>query len=103
MYAICSTRKGNVAKHVKQMVDQELKGSVYQFRADKYDELSKNRNAATILGATQNLACENTIDIETGTLHKIACKEAKDTINDVVRAHIIDVKATGLKLCKCMK
>jgi hypothetical protein len=99
MYAICSTRKGNVEKHVKQMVKKNLKGSVYQFLADDYDKLSKNRTEAAIIEATQELACENAIDIKTGTLHKITCQKA----NDVVRAHIINPKATGLKLCKCMK
>lgn len=99
MYAICSTRKGNVAKHVKQMVDQPIRGSVYQFLADDYDKLSKNRTEAAIIKATQALVCENAINIKTGTLHKITCQKAKD----VVRAHIINPKATGLKLCKCVK
>jgi hypothetical protein len=81
------------------MADQTIRGSVYQFRADKYDELSKHRTIGAITEATQELACENAIDIKTGTLHKITCQKA----NDVVRAHIINPKATGLKLCKCMK
>jgi hypothetical protein len=102
MYAICSTRKENVRKHVDKMRKNNYRFAVFQFSADDYDELSKQRdNAETIIGAANERKCEHVIDVEKGMLHQAGCKKAGG--NFVVQASILKPKATGLKLCKCVK
>jgi hypothetical protein len=72
--------------------------SVHQFRADAYDELSKNRN--TVPSAVAEMPWDYAIDIDEGVLHRNTCEKVKA---EMVRASIIDPKTTGLKLCKCVR
>lgn len=100
MYAICSTRKGSVARHAKMMKEMGYSCPLMQFRANAYDELSKDRER--VLEAVATLHRDYVVDINKGVLHKKDCDKVTVAMarNE---AHIIDPKTTGLKMCKCMR
>jgi hypothetical protein len=102
MYAICSTRKENVKKHVQKMLKNNYRFPVIQFTADDYDALSKDRaDAELIISSAHERERGFRIDVEKGTLHIAGCKKIGEGF--IVEASILKPKATGLKLCKCVK
>lgn len=101
MYAVCSTKKEDVAKCIQAMVAGNMHQPVFQFGAKKYLELEKDQSQV-------NKACRKVteeavyaINLDTRKIHKKTChNQGKNTVG----ARLCNVGTTGLITCrKCMK
>jgi hypothetical protein len=99
MYAICSTKKNDVAKCVSAMVSKDYRMPIFQFGIKKYNDLDKNN--LEILSACRKMRAEHVINLDTRKIHKKTCYCRG---KNVIGARLINIKNTGLKLCGiCMK
>lgn len=101
MYAICSTKKEDVARCVAEMVAKGYKFPVIQFGVKKYNQLEKDRGQVMeACGKVQDKA-EHVINLDTRKVHKKDCKKKG---KNVVGAKLISIKSTGLMNCMlCMR
>jgi hypothetical protein len=100
MYAICSTKKGDVKKCVKKMNDIPCAYDLYQFGQTIYKKLEENQNG--VPEAIRGRKITHLITIMTGQIHKKTCKKAVGC-SDTINASITRLALTGLKKCSCMK
>jgi hypothetical protein len=99
MYAICSTKKGDVKACVKAMVKNSYKFPIYQLDLKTYTKLEKDQSL--VPGVIQKKFPRHSIEIKKGVLHRKMCKKA--TMEKSVLAAISRPSLTGLRMCSCMK
>ena len=100
MYAICNTTQDDVLNAVKEMVKKGYKFPITQVGQKPYRGADRDRSQAPELTERTH---KHVVSLNAGTLHKKDCRIAKKTGINRVGASIVNVGATGLKLCKvCM-
>jgi len=101
MYAVCSTKKEDVARAIHEMVKNGQKIPIFQFGAKKYSELEKNQYTTPAACKKVEKEAIYVINLNTRKIHKKTCG-CKG--NNVVGARLCNINATGLLLCmNCMK
>jgi len=98
-YAICSTKKNDVAACVKEMKKQGTTHTLYQLSATNYKKAEAERTE--VLEIVGKMFPRHSITIQNGTLHRKMCK--KVTTQNSVLAAISRPSLTGLRMCSCMK
>jgi hypothetical protein len=100
-YAVCSTKKEDVAKAIHEMVKNGQKIPIFQFGAKKYSELEKNRYTTPDACKKVEKEAIYVINLDTRKVHKKTCRcHGKN----VVGARLCNLKTTGLLTCGlCMK
>jgi len=99
MYAICQTKKNDVAECVEHMVEHNMKDiTIIQTSDVNYKKL--NNDNSRIMVFVEKHPAKHKINRETKVLHKEGCKKNKG-IN--ISARIISADTTGLVMCKCCK
>lgn len=101
--AMCSVRQNDVRDHIKLMKANNKRGILIQTSGKKYKDLEKKPNSERdILSSAFSDTLEYTyvINMDTETIHKEGCSLRG---NDYILARLINLGATGLKLCECAK
>ena len=104
MNAMCSTKQDHVLEHVEQMRNFNYRGILVQTSCKKYNSLDNSDTRDVDASRfTRGIDDEFTymINLDTERIHKKGCPYIGDK---TIRARLINIPATGLKVCKhCMK
>jgi hypothetical protein len=99
MYAICSTKKGDVSACVKEMKKQGHTFPLYQLSSEKYK--TSEADMAQVPAIVGKLFPRHCITMKDRVLHRKMCKKTDG--RKYILAAISRPSLTGLKKCSCMK
>jgi len=99
MYTICNTSQDDVLSAVKAIKKENRLWPIFQIGQRSYRRLDKTReNIRETLDARN---AKHIINLSTETVHKKECQVLKRTTNACkLGAYLINIPATGLKICK---
>lgn len=99
MNAICTVKKNDVRDCVKEMRRVGYNGDLIQTSGPKYTQLDNHRSGVPTMMEAVSEQFDYIIDLEKETLHAAGCDKCGP---NRIRARIVNVKSTGLKICKCL-
>lgn len=99
MNAMCTVKNNDVLNCVKEMLRVGYNGDLIQTSGPKYTHLDNNRSDAPYMANRVSKQFDYIIDLEAETVHAANCDKCG---RERIRARLINLKSTGLKICKCL-